>query len=337
MRHLPALIILFSMLPLCLSAKNKEHTLNGKIKVKDGDTYPYQLVFEVSHNTLKGYSVTKLPDGTDTKTGITGMIYQKKKGIIISETKLLSAPQKDVSICFVNAILTYKKKGNNYIISGIFGGKDDQQRECGSGTIEFVQPVAADDLYSEVPDTVKPIQTIKENKSEPAIDKDQITAGVQRLFDWNTDSCTLEVWDGGVIDGDKISLLVNDERVLTNYTLAKERKILRFPVTKKINTITVIAEDEGINPPNTVQLIFHDGSEQYNLTAFNSKGEKAGKCLIRLCNIRQYFIKPVAILKSIVQWYGRYAYHIWFAPVCYYALLCKRIKHFSATVCKQHR
>lgn len=269
--------LLFVLLPLCLSAKNKEHVLNGKIKVKGGDTYPYQLVFEVSHNTVKGYSITKLPDGTDTKTSITGIIHRGKKGLIISETKLLSAPQKDITICFVNAILSYRKKGNNYIVSGIFAGKDDKQQECGTGTIEFIQPVTADDLYADEPEEVKPasLSTDTTAKAETVVGKDQITAGVQKQYDWVTDSCTLEIWDGGVIDGDVISLLVNDEPVLTKFTLAKEKKTLRFPVTKKINTITIVAEEEGLNPPNTAQLIFYDGKEQYRLTAFNKKGEKA--------------------------------------------------------------
>ena len=277
MNYLRYFTFLFILIPLCLSAKNKEHVLNGKIKVKDGDTYPYQLVFEVSQKTIKGYSITKLPDGTDTKTSITGMIYRKKKGLIISETKLLSAPQKDITICFVSAILSYKKKGSNYIISGIFAGKDDQQKECGTGTIEFVQPATLDDLYAEEAEEAKqaPLTTNIETKTEPVAGKDQITAGIQKEFDWHTDSCTLEVWDGGVIDGDVISLLVNDEPVLTKFTIGKVRKTLRFPVTKKINTITIVAEEEGTNPPNTAQLIFYDGNEQYRLTAFNKKGEKA--------------------------------------------------------------
>ena len=275
LRHFP--FLLFVLLPLCLSAKNKEHVLNGKIKVKGGDTYPYQLIFEVSRNTIKGYSITKLPDGTDTKTSITGIIHKQKKGLIISETKLLSAPQKDITICFVNAILTYRKKGGNYIISGIFAGKDDKQQECGTGTIEFTQPAALDDLYADEPEEVKPAPPITDTtaKSETVAGKDQITAGVQKQYDWFSDSCTLEIWDGGVIDGDVISLMVNDEHVLTKFTLAKEKKIIHFPVSKKINTITIVAEEEGINPPNTAQLIFYDGTEQYRLTAFNKKGEKA--------------------------------------------------------------
>ncbi|MCW3122224.1 MAG: Protein of unknown function precursor [Flavipsychrobacter sp.] len=270
--------LLIMLLPLCVFASGKEHTLNGSIKVKGEETYPYKLVFEVSHSNIKGYSLTTLPDGTDSKTSISGLLNRKQHVLIISETKLLTAPIKDMDICFVNAVLAYKKKGKNYVIAGFFQGRDSKQKPCGEGTIEFIQPVANDDLYTN--DTTGEKQSGKNvvesaAKTEPVVGKDQITAGVQKQYDWNTDSCTIELWDNGVVDGDVVSLLVNDEKVLANYTLGKQRKQLKFPVTKKINTITVIAEEEGINPPNTVELMFYDGEDRYKLTAFNKKGEQA--------------------------------------------------------------
>ena len=98
---------------------------------------------------------------------------------------------------------------------------------------------------------------------------------MQKTLSWQTDSCTIEVWDGGVIDGDVISVLLNDKPVLTNYSLVKAKKQLRFPVTKTVNIVTIVAEDEGVNPPNTAEIILRDGDTIYKITAYNKKGAKA--------------------------------------------------------------
>ncbi len=278
--HLTRYYILFLVLliPLSMQGRQKDYVLNGQLKVKDGDTYPYQLVFDVSHSVIKGYSITKMPDGSETKSTIKGLINKQQHVLIISETKLLSAPQKDVTICLVNAILTYKLHKNSCVISGKFAGQDSEKKYCGEGTVEFLQPLSESKLFDE--DTAFETQTLKpepsaEIKNEQTVSDDKITAGIQKQFDWNTDTCILEIWDGGVIDGDVVSVLINDQAALTNFTLAKEKKQLRLPLTKKINIITIVAENEGINPPNTAQMILYDGAAQYRITAFNKQGEKA--------------------------------------------------------------
>jgi len=87
--------------------------------------------------------------------------------------------------------------------------------------------------------------------------------------------CVIEVWDGGVVDGDVITVLYNDAPLLTNYMLEKAHKQLRIPITKKKSTVTVIAIDEGANPPNTADILLIDGVLRYKITAYNSKGKKA--------------------------------------------------------------
>jgi hypothetical protein len=259
-----------------LHGQGNSHVLNGYLKVKDGADYAYKVVFDVSGATISGYSITRMPDGTETRAAIKGLLNKQKHVLLLAETKLLSAPQKDVTICLVNAILTYKKRKGNYVIAGKFAGQDSDKKYCGEGSVEFLEPIAGNKLFQE--DTVaNPTDQTQDGMSEVKTeqDSDKITAGIQKQFNWVSDTCIIEIWDGGVIDGDAVSVLLNDHAVLSNYTLAKEKKLLRLPLTKKTNTVTIIAENEGINPPNTAQLVLHDGGIQYSLTAFNKQGEKA--------------------------------------------------------------
>ncbi len=273
--------IILSLLLLAtaiVQAKEKDHTLNGKLKVKGGDTYPYQLVFGVTHSSvIKGYSITKLSDGTDNKTEIRGVINKEKHIIIFAETKLLSAPLPDATACMVNAVLTYKLKGGNYALSGFFKGKDSDHKDCGEGSLEFTIPATADDLFADDTATVAKPEKMESAAvlNEAMTGDDKITAGVGKEFQWHSDTCVVAIWDGGVIDGDVVSLSINDRKVLDNYTLVKERKLVKLPLTGKVNTITILAEDEGLNPPNTAEMILYDGETSYKVTAFNKKGEKA--------------------------------------------------------------
>ena len=112
-------------------------------------------------------------------------------------------------------------------------------------------------------------------KKELVLPDNEITAGVQKQMDWHTDTCTMEIWDGGVIDGDVVSVLFNDQVVLSHYSLVKARKQLKLPLTSRKNTIAIVAEEEGTNPPNTAQLSLWDGGLNYKITAYSSKGARA--------------------------------------------------------------
>ena len=265
-----------SFLPMLSFGQPGKYVLNGNLHLKDGTTYPYKLVFDVNNGDIKGYSITKIPDGTETKAGIKGHINRKKQTVSITEIQLLSESQKDVTYCMLEAKMVYKLKGTNYFALGTFSGKDENKKPCGEGVIEFQQAnTTASIFYTDttpkapivIPDTLA--------KSELPGTENRITAGVQKQYDWTSDSCVIDIWDGGVIDGDIISILVNGKAVLSNYTLAKEKKQLRFRLPGQLNTIAIVAEDEGVNPPNTAQIILADGDIHYKVTAFNKKGEKA--------------------------------------------------------------
>jgi hypothetical protein len=270
--------ILFSLflVPICVLGQGK-YTLNGHLHVKDGDTYPYKLVFSIARGDINGYSVTRITDSTETKGVITGHINRKKQILTFVETKVIGEhePQKDVTNCLIDAKCAYKLHGANYIVIGTFTGKDEDKKKCGDGVLEFQQANTAGSVF--YTDTIQqlPVAHADSVAKNELPGENTITAGIQKEYDWISDSCVLDIWDSGVIDGDVVSVLFNGQNILSNYTLAKEKMQLRLRLIKGANTITIVAEDEGNNPPNTAEMLLTDVEARYKITAFNKKGEKA--------------------------------------------------------------
>jgi len=77
---------------------------------------------------------------------------------------------------------------------------------------------------------------------------------------------TLRVWDSGQIDGDIISLAVNGQWVLQNYTLTGTK--YNVPVTLNrsgYSYILLYAHNEGSIPPNTAAVSIYDGVSEQTL------------------------------------------------------------------------
>ncbi|HRH37737.1 MAG TPA: hypothetical protein PK760_05300 [Flavobacteriales bacterium] len=76
---------------------------------------------------------------------------------------------------------------------------------------------------------------------------------------------TLRLWDNAEVDGDTISVFLNDVPVLTNYALTKEHKRLSLDLQRGTNRLLVIAHNEGTVPPNTASCIVRRGKGKEQL------------------------------------------------------------------------
>ncbi len=103
----------------------------------------------------------------------------------------------------------------------------------------------------------------------------EITSGITQQFQWYSDTCILDIYDGGVIDGDKITVIFNADEVLSSHTLTKQKHQMKLYLKGKINTISIIAENLGKTPPNTANFTLTDGKRHYKIKAFNDIGESA--------------------------------------------------------------
>lgn len=80
------------------------------------------------------------------------------------------------------------------------------------------------------------------------------------------DSVNIALYDNGIIDGDSITLIYNDEIILTHHLLSD--KPIKFSLKinpDRTNELVMYAENLGSIPPNTALAVIVDGKNRYEL------------------------------------------------------------------------
>lgn len=278
----------------------KKYTLKGYIAVPGGESFNYRLIFTDSSGIVDGYSITYQDvDTKETKALIKGSIDRNKNTFSFKETEIVynHGFESKVVICLVDATLKYEPINKGHVLTGPISSKDAANSYCGGGSISLVNDDVLQLLFSEqqmVKDTVavpvvkampappqKPMKIVYDTVRRqapvvPAALVDKITSGDIKVYNWETDTLTIDIWDGGHIDGDIISLLFNEKPLLANYTLTKDKKQIKIPLLPgSENTLTIIANNEGNEAPNTANLLLTDGAKNYPVIAYNETGRKA--------------------------------------------------------------
>jgi hypothetical protein len=90
---------------------------------------------------------------------------------------------------------------------------------------------------------------------------------VARIPVTGTDTARIELYDNGEIDGDSVSLFVNNALLVQHVLLAAQPKVLWVPIDKSrpMNTLLLVAENLGRLPPNTALMVVTVHGKAYNL------------------------------------------------------------------------
>ncbi|MBC7554432.1 MAG: hypothetical protein H7257_10680 [Taibaiella sp.] len=275
------LCVVLCFSPLAAHAQKETYVLEGQAKVQGEDVYKYKIFFSAKRGKIKGYSLTWFPDGMPRKAIVTGNIDEDSHSLIFTEkeeSNMLLLKSND--ICWFNAMLTYRRLGNKILYTGRFTGINNFGQYCGAGEMALVQelPEASED--ERAPTKTKDISKAAQPEEIPA-KVETITVDDGKEIITGADTVTLDVWDYGTIDGDEVTVLLNGKSLLTDYLLTGLQRRLHIPLSHGVNTITIIAGNEGEAPPNTARLLLMDGEKQYNMTAYNKKGDRAIITLIK--------------------------------------------------------
>jgi len=81
------------------------------------------------------------------------------------------------------------------------------------------------------------------------------------------DSIRVDLYDNGEIDGDSVSLYLNNELILSHLKLTAQAKTLTLPIDKSlpVNKLVLFAENLGKLPPNTALMEVTVHGKTYNL------------------------------------------------------------------------
>ncbi len=87
------------------------------------------------------------------------------------------------------------------------------------------------------------------------------------------DTVSISLYDNGIIDGDSITLLLDETVLLSHQLLQRNPLQLRLPISreKESHELTMYAENLGSIPPNTALLIIRDGEKRYEVYISSSK------------------------------------------------------------------
>jgi len=82
-----------------------------------------------------------------------------------------------------------------------------------------------------------------------------------------TDSIRIDLYDNGEIDGDSVSLYLNNELIVAHVKLTAEAKTLIIPIDKSlpVNKLMLFAENLGKLPPNTALMEVTIHGKTYDL------------------------------------------------------------------------
>jgi hypothetical protein len=95
------------------------------------------------------------------------------------------------------------------------------------------------------------------------------------------DSIELRFYDNAQIDGDSISLFLNDKLIFEHIRLTEKAYTIKLPVTElnSTNELIMVAENLGSIPPNTSYMVALVGEKRYEARLESTEGSSA---LIRL-------------------------------------------------------
>ena len=249
----------------------------GDIKISKKVSYKYTLRFSIdANNKLTGYSLSDPRGANETKTKITGSYDSATNMLSFEESAILrsSVDLKKNDLCFVKANLKLKKTKLFETLSGKFTAfQPGNTSECANGEIKMINTNKAKGLIERFGKKTDSTETEKENKIENnagdkimAVPNEllKITDDKARNIPFTGNFIKFTLWDNGQVDGDRISIILNGEYLIKDYIVTTKLKVLEaFLPDNEIDTIKIIALNEGTLPPNTATIKIESITQQY--------------------------------------------------------------------------
>ena len=124
-------------------------------------------------------------------------------------------------------------------------------------------------FITETAAATEPIATLP----KPAdVQLEKRTKDLIRNIDVENDTVSISLYDNGIVDGDSITLIYNNEVLLTHQLLSGKPMTISLKVEAgKSNELVMYAENLGSIPPNTALMIIYDGNNRHQVNISSSK------------------------------------------------------------------
>lgn len=284
---------IISFLFLCqIIIAESSNEFEGIISTTAKQVLTYKIVYKVNKdNTIDGYSLTDIEGEKLTKSWIKGIYNPSKKTLSFKETGNAFSKTKDneSTFCFVVADnLKIKTVNGKTVISGEFKAAYPSGKVGAKGNLFLVESnslkkikLAASSMLKAKnqtrkikPETIDNDDTTSMKEAVKSISDDQkivLTSNEKLIVECSKKSLTLDVWDGAYVDGDCISVYLNNKVLAENISLTATKKTIKFTAPAEIFKLKIVALNTGERGGNSACFEVKDKN---NVKPFISKLNK---------------------------------------------------------------
>lgn len=284
------LLLICTLFSLQLFSQSPSGYWYGSANVKLRNTYSnymIELILEQDKNNVKGV-LNYFFRNTYRSIPVRGSYNSNTRVVYISNIPVSyygSYYNRDVD-CAMNLAATLRVSQVNSVLKGSFLSKPEYKYTCPE--ILFTLELNTDSLQKD--SVMTAIQVLKETyqvwrpseadtiaavKIQPRNVINYVVSNqykqrekeVAQELIIESDSINVDFYDNGEVDGDSISVFLNDKLIAFNRILTTRSVHFDIPLdpAKEVNEITMFADNLGSIPPNTALMIINDGKKRYEV------------------------------------------------------------------------
>jgi hypothetical protein len=243
----------------------------GTLTQGAGGCYPQyflELQINFSGDRLTGKAYDYYDKAHFVKMSFTGRYNPTTHRLVLIESQVLEADiPGDCEACIKTYDLNYSKKDGEEELNGDWKGVYSARRlVCPPGQIRLKRATESDfPVDIEQSDTLIALQ--KTLHLLPRVDSLVKTVTLQ------SPDVKIELYDDGIIDGDSVTVFINNKLLLCHQMLTDRPLTIHFNAfPNAVYELVMYADNLGTIPPNTALLMVTSGSEKYE--AFLSSSEQ---------------------------------------------------------------
>jgi hypothetical protein len=267
-------LAMLSALTFCCQAEDLNGIWKGVLTQGPGGCYPQyylELQINAANDRISGRAYDYYDKTHYVKMSFTGRYNAQTHRLVLIENRILEADiPSDCLPCIKTYDLNYSKTGDQEELNGDWKGTySEKQLVCPPGKIQL-KKAAMSDFPVDI-DQSDTLARLQETLHLQPREKTMVKTVILKSPD-----VKIELYDDAVIDGDTVTVLINNKLLLYRQMLTDRPLTLHvnaFPGTEY--ELVMYADNLGTIPPNTALMMVTAGSEKMEVYLSSSEQNSA--------------------------------------------------------------